>query len=449
MSKGLQERNVSDLSHFIHTCGKLGRLQTLAILPTLPGDSFELALDGIARLAPLRKEVVSETQVDLLAFWVPHRHVYSNWPTFVQEGYNSTETFPTFAVGGTARDLSYLTLHNAGSAIPMYVLQGYNMIWDRFFRVPSMFRDPDYETFPSTTTQDDRDWRLYGRRCARLPHPVNDVLKESGGGADQPWRNLDVADWTYEATVTGGDAFIDLRALETVRGQYRSKIERTWFTERYTDILERQWGTSVNIDADQRPELCFRETINMSGHEVDGTDDATLGQYMGKTVSRVGMHMPRKFFNEHGALWVVALLRHPYVHIGEQNRLVGRTNIPNSLLMGDPDIMATLPPVIYAAEDYLADAYAGPGFAGPYKRPFGQEYRMQINNVHKHFADIPGYPFLREFVANPEDASYYQVGDYDDVFQTSQLAHWQIHARCNVIAHRRAPSATTSVYAGA
>ena len=45
-------RNKYNLTHIVNTCGHIGRLQTLANIPILPGDSIELDFDSIIRLAP-------------------------------------------------------------------------------------------------------------------------------------------------------------------------------------------------------------------------------------------------------------------------------------------------------------------------------------------------------------------------------------------------------------
>lgn len=443
------ERYGYDLSHFMHNAGKLGRLQTLQIIPIQAGDSISINLDGIVRLAPLRKEVVSETQVDLCVFYVPHRHVYPDWPTRIQNLHGGTIASPGIATIPGATDLSYLCLDYAEAVIPRWTMQGYNQIWDRYFRVPSLPRDPDELTYPSTSSQDHIDWRAYGRRCARLPSPINDGIRLTGGAATrQPWRDQTSVDYTYQAAVGSGFANIDLRALENIRGRYKSELERTWFTERYKDVLDRQWGTTVNIDADQRPEMCLRETSNMSGADVDGSDDATLGQYIGKTVARVGFNMPRKLFSEHGALWIMALLRHPFVHVGERHAFVYDINQVGSLeSIADPDTYKAEAPIPYQSYRWLSPPWGG-GADGNIT-PYGQPLRMNQNRVHKTFADIPGYPFLKNNITTLEQAAYYQTGDYDDVFQTSQLGHWQIHARANVTAMRVVPPASTSIYAGA
>lgn len=449
------ERNPFDLSHFIHTCGKIGRVQTLAYYPTVPGDSLEISLDGMIRMAPLRKEVVQESQVDICAFWVPNRHVYPDWPTIVQDGLDGDKLagLPTLALPANARNPCYLLQPYAPASLPALLHQGYNMIWERYYRVPSLNKSADFDDYPSTDTPDDKDWRLYGKRAARLKHPTNLGLRQSGGAtSNQSWRDLDTQDWTVEVPVSGPNAMLDLRAFEAMKGRFRSEIERTWFSERYQDILERQWGSRVNIDADERPELVWHETFRLGGHDVDGTADATLGQYTGKTAGGFRVDIPRRHFAEHGMVWVLALVRWPTIHIAERHPLTKVATWTPEKVLGDPDVYATQAPAPVNWTDYLAEGYASGVNAGELREAFGNMYRVQPNFVHRNFADIPGYPFVR---FNASDLTYklavyyFNPGEYDDVFQTSQLAHWQLHCRADVQALRYVPDPRMSIFAGA
>lgn len=441
-----RERELYDLGHYSHTCGKLGRLQTLTCVPVVAGDSFEMDCVTIIRLAALRKEIVAESVVDICGFYVPHRHVYDpqDWIAYVQGGWDTTVTLPSFTLPNFTTDQynDWLGIGFAGVGMPLWALQGYNMIWDRYYRVPSMDRLTSYNDFPTGTTTEAEDIRKYGRRCARLPTTWNDAVKVSGGTGAQAFRDLTSADYSVPSATV-----LDLQDLAEVQGRYKSEINRTWFTERYKDVLERQWNTTVNIDADERPEMLFREQVNMSGSDVDGTDDATLGQYVGKTIVRINIEMPRKHFAEHGAFWIMALVRWPSVHVWEQNYMTGFLSPDPKQLLADPDIWPKLAP------QQAGNQWFGANVAYPidpnFQRPYGQWYRAMNNRVHRNFADIPGYPFLKRSFANWEEVMYYQPGDYDDVFQTSQLGHWQAHTNCKIDALRHIPPVNASVYAGA
>lgn len=447
------ERNSYDLSHFVHQCGKIGRLQTLCTIPTVPGDSFDIDIDGVLRLAPLRKEVVQESQVDLFAFWIPNRHIYGDtWNQYVQEGVEANLSgLATTAFPLGFRDANYLLQPFAPASLPALLARGYNQIWDRYFRVPSQPRDPNDDVIPTTSTPDDTDWRKYGRRCARLRHPTNLGLKTNTATPRQPWRDLTSADYTVDVPISGPNALLDLRALDQVKGRYKSEIQRTWFTDRYQDVLQRQWGSSVNIDADQRPELVWRDTQRLGGHDVDGTDDATLGQYTGKTIGGIKVQIPRKHYPEHGMLWVMALVRWPTIHVAERHPITKVSTWTPAQVFGDPDVYATRAPELVDPTDYIAEPYSVAGDIPDTYEAYGNMYRVHPNFVHKNFNDIPGYPFIKYTFSAGGAALlnwYIVAGEYDDIFQTSQLAHWQMHTSITVNALRYIPDPQASIFAG-
>jgi len=439
-------RTPFDLSHQIHRCGKIGRLQTLSILPVVAGDSMEINVDGIVRLAPFRKEIVAETQVDILAFYVPYRHVYgSDFVNMVRQGYDEQVTLTGFSLNSGERDCCFLGYNEAPASIPLWTIEGYNRIWDRYFRVPSFDPDSDFQQYPTGSSDAAKDYRRYGRLCARLPHPLVGGIQLDNATT---WRDLAQSDATFIGTEDEGLPVIDVRSIARTQAEYKSEIERTWFGERYNDILD-IWGSSVNIDADQRPEMIWRETFNMSGTEIDGTDDATIGSYVGKTVARCDVRIPRKYFAEHGTVWVMALLRFPLVHAYETHPLALEVNPSGLDLLADPTLWSEISPVGQDPRKWLTQGGNPANITALMTEPYGLHYRAHPNSVHIQFIDIPGYPFSKTSYDDITNIYYHQATDYADVFQTSQLGHWQIHAQVGVTALRHIPDVKMSIFAGA
>lgn len=448
----MDDRNLYDLGFETHRIGEMGRLQTLGYIPVVAGDSFEINMDLVFRLAPLRREIVSEVQIDIACFYIPYRHIYPNWNNMVQEGYNTSETWTGFAIGANDRFAPYLGLNRTDASIPLWIIEGYNRIWNRYYRVPSAPPDGNFTLYPSGASNASMAWKKYGRSCARLPHVLNNgiALNQAGGASpSQPWR--DFSDAQAEVSAAGG--VIDIRDVAQVQGHYRSKIERQWNSERYTDVLQRVWGTSVNIDADQRPELCFHHRALLSGTEVNGTDDATLGAYIGKTMGRVEFNMPRKMFDEHGTFWMLALLRFPTKHTQETHPLARKVSPASDYLMADPNIWKNMAPALATPQDWLTQGTAVGTQPSTYE-PYGQHYRNQPNFIHAAYETIPGYPFSNFSVPiGPDQVQgplyYSQPGEFDPIFQSWQLSHWQCSGAVNVNAYRYIPTINQSIYAGA
>ena len=193
---------------------------------------------------------------------------------------------------------------------------------------------------------------------------------------------MDSNDWTYDLPVTGGGTVgnLDIRALDQVQARYKSEIQKSWFSNRYSDVLEATFGSTVNTDADQRPEMLFRHTFMMSGHEVDGTDDASLGQYVGKTIASVNLQMPRKYFPEHGAVWLMAVIRFPAVYVDERHKLLDTIDPTYKEISGDPIVLAAEPPIEVDVSDYRNNT----GIQSGIYHPYGQWYRYQPNLVDPH-----------------------------------------------------------------
>lgn len=444
-------RNQYDLTHQVHTIGHIGRLQTLSIIPLIAGDSIEYNLEGIIRLAQTRKEIVQDAQIDICGFYVPHRHIYGTdaWKLFMNGGVDGTNVFTGVSIGAALR-AEYLlqnALNTVTNLLPRWLVEGYNYIFQRYYAVPNTenngqdtqtaFTDLDY--FPDT----DVNHLKFGKLAARLPHILNggnpvDNLQTAAG------YTLDLNDTDAEVPVS---TVLDIRDLAAIKARYKSETETTWFNAWYKDLMANKWGTQINADVDLRPELLFRETRMLSGMDINGTDDATLGSYVGKTLAPIQVNMPRKVFMEHGTMWVLALVRYPLVHVNETHPLSKVVAPDYTYWMGDQDIVAAQQPVTFTPNIYLSGG-------SPYvanaeiKEPYGQHYRFQPHTVHSIYNDIPGYPFTKWTATNLLDWYYYLNNEYFDTFHTSQLAQWQIHSQAFCKKFSTFPDPRTSIFAG-
>ncbi|QXP08659.1 MAG: major capsid protein [Arizlama microvirus] len=448
-------RNEFNLSHLSHTAGHIGRIQSLTIIPVEAGSSLQINLDGIARLAPNRKEIVSECQIDICAFFVPHRIVYGqDWIDFINSGPDETKTFTGVAVGAGYRNPEWLCLPTCGATINRSLLEGYNRIYANFYAVPSLTitgdgQDPqDFDWYPTTETGA-ANARKYGYLAARLPHVLNGGNLVYSSGATG-WETQDLNDTDYEVPVTGG--VFDLRDLQQFQSRLNTEAANAWFSRWYQDVMKEKWGSEIGPDVDPRnlkPHLLMRQTQMMSGKDIDGTDDATLGSFQGKTLERVAFNMPRKYFAEHGNVYVLALLRYPLVHTREQHPLLASANFSYDEIAADPGRLASLAPVAYDPSPWLA---GGSSYGDPspliLQQPYGQHYRFQPNRVHPNFAQIPGYPFSDYDSVTFTGWYYYLDEEYKETFQTTQIGQWQIQALVNCTKYSPVPGVKASIFAG-
>ena len=424
--------------------GKLGRVQTISWIPVAAGDSLEIGLNGYLRMSPMRRNVILDNHYAIHCFYVPHRHIYGDtWVEFLKDGIDETQTFSDSGTVTANPTAIWLKRSNA-TTVPRFLSAGYNQIWNRYYRDP---RDdlelPDTWT-PAHTSNTGRpsnwtsmdpqaaDARNYGYLAGRLENMSSDL---------NAFSNLTAAD---TAVSTASDTF-ELVALEQMRKRYRTETERDWFNRRYTDILGEVWGTGVNIDADQRPELLYSHEGWLSGRDIDATDDAGLGRVLGKSTARIGFSMPRRFFNEHGCVWVLMVLRGQPIYQNEQHYMMRRTN-PSYLEIGvdAPQMAAQRPVQLNAQEIYSDGANIDLGLM-----PYGDWLRRHPANVHPDFDEVQGYPFIEQSPNSVYRASYCRSEDWDDMFQTSQLKHWNMIAQVGVGKYSQVPSGQSSIFAGA
>jgi len=422
------EREQYDLKHWSMTIGAIGSLMTISTIPVVAGDSMQVNLSSVFRTSPLRRNLFLDMVVDLFAFYIPHRHIYgSNWVNFINAGIDEsvtlgTDTIPNVTIGC----LGLKTQTN--SANPRWLTRGYIQIWNRYFRDPSDVAGIKSEDYFTTATDSTVD---VGLPCCHLKTMTTAALLSTIGSAD------------YQLALDSGT--VNLQQFAQQQGRLKTELRRDWFDLRYSDVLRNSWGTSgVNSDADQRPTLLMRTTQWMSGYDVDGTDDATLGTYSGKATAVCKLNMPFKFFPEHGTLWLMALVRYPFVHDLETHYLVTKPEPTYKQIAGDPDIIMREPQV----DINLNETFIGASSVALGSVPYGQWYRTHPGFVHHQYRTVQGHPFLTSLPSDRNDHIYIASTDYDDVFQSRQYKHWNAQSYVDVIARRFIPIPEKSLFAG-
>jgi len=419
------ERTAHDLSHLSFIVGKVGRLTCLSAVPVLPGDGISVDLVGALRLSPLRRGMAIDSVVDLCTFYVPHRHIYGQaWIDFIEAGWDESVSLATESTGPGTNEVGCMGYGSVpvNTLVPLFYPQGYRNIYNNYFRPPTTV--PVVTGNLSSFSGDDR---RYGLRCANLKNMWTALLANGVTPSD------------YQVPVVGGN--ISLLDFEAQLGYLKTEQEREYFDIRYRDIIQARGGR-VSIDADERPQLLMRSTFWASGYDVDGTSEVSLGQFSGRVTQAFRHRVPRYHCPEHGMIWTMCLLRFPMVHEEENHFLLNNPDPTYAQIAGDPSIVASQPPyglrlsdVFAASSDNTVRGYI----------PHSQWYRYHPSLVHGDFDALDGFPFYNAIPANTTDMVLVPDAEFDDVFQTLQLGHYQVHSRANVMAMRRLPSARDSL----
>lgn len=414
-----------DKSHFSIMSGDMGRLQTLTMLPVVAGESLAINYGGVFRLSSLKRNLVLDAQVDLFAFYMPHRHAYgTDWTDFINQGVDETVTLGS----GPSQNSNtcYLGFRSIGSGnFPLWVTTHYNRVWNEYFRTPTDAAGILADTFLDGTIKGER----FGQLCARLPAPWSTGIEGEPVAADRQVASINE---------------LDLVALAQIKARYKTEIQRSFFATRYREVLSELWGGKANPDSDERPTLIMHRKQTLSGFDVDGTDDASLGTFSGRSAGVMRLSVPMRYFPEHGSVSIMCLIRFPTIFLQEAPFLCNTPNPTYEQLAGDADIVAAQGPEKMEPNKFFATtATTDLGSA-----PFGQWYRNHPNFIHVNYGGIFGFPFSSPIPTTVTLARYIKNDEYVDVFETSQLGQWQAHGHAAVSSKSPVPSAASSIFAG-
>lgn len=153
------QRSKFDLSHDVKTTFNVGELVPFDVIEVLPGDTFNIQTNTLARLQTLITPLMDDLYLDYFYFFVPNRLVWEHWKEFMGENtkskwYSSTTyTLPTIDIDSNA-DLSKSILDYMGvptntsdvavgtsikvNALPV---RAYNLIYNEWFRDQNL-QDP-------------------------------------------------------------------------------------------------------------------------------------------------------------------------------------------------------------------------------------------------------------------------------------------------------------------
>ena len=423
----MPRRNMFDLGHLSFMTGKIGRLQTLDLIPVYAGDSISYSLQAMCALSPLRQQLALDPRVDLFAFYRPHRHEYgTTWETFIRQGQDETVTFPTDALANSEL-VEFLGVRFPSSTIPRYAFGGYKAIWNRYFKDPGSAD----RTESLVQTLVDIDNQKYGWSTAHLNAYWNMGL---------PDIKADVA---AERQITSGH--FDVLDIDKARARYGSEAEQEWFAQRetYHDVMQAKWSTKVSKEIDEYPRILNRQTQWMSGMTVVGIDEVGRASQTGSTQLQLRFGFPRWSVPEHGAIFVMMVMRYPPVVFNEVNKKAFQAQLNWKENAAEDRLLQ-----FDTVRDAFFDEFwrSGDGSNRARVLPDNFHYRYHPNRVHNDFAKLEGFPILEN---KSRIGPYIDSQIYDKIFSTRPLAHWHFQGKvmCNVA--RAVPTDSKSIFVGA
>ena len=427
-----------DKSSFSFTTHKMQRLQTIQQMPVIAGESLEMDAGIVIRLSPLTRGLALDVRVDIASFFVPHRHIYDNWDSYIQDGADETLALTAVTTGGTRNhEPHYLGVKtHYGVMLPLWAVGGYNRIWNRYYKHIASADQPEdallYSGSLALNAWQKQEMR-YGKQITYLPDLISMTATDNIAAAD------------YEQAVASNK--LNLRALEQQKARLKTELRRSYIARRYSEIMQATWGTEIGPETDERPHIIMHTSEWLSGTDVYGTADANLGQIGGLAQGIVRHSFPRRMFPEHGTLWTMASLRFPVIREEQVHFLMTRPNPSYKEIAGDPDVLAAEPPYDLKRSDCFIDIPAVGTVYG--QTPYGQWHRTHPSYVHDDYDAVNGFPFISDKPSDTEKSRYGTWDEWDDVFTSQALGHAAMHAHIGVMSTSPVPPANSSIFVGA
>lgn len=433
-------RYAYDRGSFSFTSHKMQRLQTLQQMPVVAGESLQMDCGIVVRLAPLTRGLALDAKIDIATFFVPMRHVYSNWEDFIQEGADETQTLAAVTIGGSvSHEPHYLGVKATyGTMLPLWAVAGYAKIWNRYYKhIASADKPEDNLIYSDSAAPNNntKDELRYGLQVTFLPDLISMTATD----------NVDAAD--YQQAIVSDK--LDIRALMQQKARLKTELRRSYIARRYSEQMQATWGTEIGPETDERPHIIMHTSEWLSGTDVYGTADANLAEIGGLSQGIIRHGFPRRLFPEHGVLWTMGTVRFPVIREQQVHYLHTQPNPSYKQLAGDPDIIAAEPPHSLNRNECFIEPTAGRPSVDLGKTPYGQWYRMHPSYVHDSYDNINGFPFISSLPSNQDDARYGSWTEWDDVFKSQSLGHAQMHAHINVMSSSPIPPSSSSIFVGA
>jgi len=409
--------------------GVTGRLMGLKSIMVTAGDSIAGTLNGIYKLSPLRRSLPFTPKLTICAFFTPHRHIMPEIVDMINEGYDTAITFDTLSIvaSGFVDCTGFGPLRGT---VPSFCLIPYIRVYNQYVRDPSdtaSIYDDDY------LTDADSSFREFGLECCHLP-----TFWSVG-------RVAQVTTTDYRFALVDTDK-IDL----LVQAQTKAKLGTERFrefespTDRYRDTMANMFGTHINVDADQRPTMIFCKDVVLQAYDVDGTDQATIGNYSGRGGVNDVCGWPMRQFEEHGTLTIFSILRFEPVQPNETHFLVKNTPTYKTLI-GDSKVLETEAPYSLRETDFILGSTDTTTLG---LIPYGDWLRQEPPSINRRIFDQQGWPFIKSSLNNFDTSHYVKKHDYDPIFQSLQLLHYQIYGQLKLDVRSLVIPGEASIYAG-
>ena len=362
------KRHKHNLSHYHLTTFDMGQLIPVGCVEVLPGDSFQQSTSALIRVTPQQKPVMHPVNCQIHHFYVPNRLLWSGWEDFitgvsetpppVKEQYSGINNGVSRYLGAT------IGINQDICALP---IRAYNAIYNEFYRDQDLSPEVDLDSNAIQRACWSKDYfttaRPWSQQGNSVTIPIGSTAPVMGIGIRNPPSSVsdsgilqsDDSNTTQTGWVNTGssssvgktdifvkegstgypDIYADLSAAEAIDitdfreafALQRYKEARARYGSNYVDYL-RYIGVTPSDARMQRPEYLGGGRQSLSFSEVLSTADTTgsgVGELYGHGIGALKTNRYRRFFEEHGYVITMMVVRPKPIYVNGLHRSFTRT----------------------------------------------------------------------------------------------------------------------------
>lgn len=379
----MRKRSKFSLSHYRLFSGRMGYMMPIGITECLPGDTFQQATSVFLRCSPLVTPVMHPVHVTVHHWFIPTRLLWDKWEDFITGGSDGTDAsiMPTikapaeggFAIGSLA---DYMAVPSGIPNLEVCALpfRAYTLLYNECYRDQDLEQElplslESGEDTTTNTTLQRCDWardyfttaRPWPQKGPAVSVPVNltaagdptvtltgePSLSSSGdcqwasvsSSRSHYWQSYDATDppnagltvnrGTLAVNFQSGNpelGSVDINQLREAFALQRFEEHRALYGSRYVEYL-RYLGVKSSDARLQRPEYLggSRQTIQFSEvlQTAPGGDDP-VGALKGHGIGAMRTNRYRRFFEEHGYVLTIMMVRPISVYMQGLSRMWNR-----------------------------------------------------------------------------------------------------------------------------
>lgn len=305
----------------------------------VPGESAAISARCVFESEPFSQNVMNGGIAALYAFYTPYRLLSANWVPFLADP-QSALPLPTTTVSW-----SQMFEGRTTATISSFGRRAYKLIYNQFFGMDSGLGDSWY-----TNVEDDTVTSMFALRTT-----------DQFNAKVQIGTEVATPTATYPVSGGGTIATIDLNDLRQRLKDAKSVRRADMTGDKYVDALRR-----MGVDLDWRVQLA-PEFLGMSKKEflpkdTRASDATNTGRAWSRYQEQLELRTPRKFFAEHGMIWVLACVRnHAFSNTLRPAADACMLNVSrDTIFLGDNDTGSYVP-----TDEMLGATGAGSSYRAP------------------------------------------------------------------------------------